>query len=115
MPRHKPSEAMTNVCIRVPISIVEQLRGNGINLSENVLEHWRTITTASPTDPTKAKVETLIRELIVSTPTIVSTYKWDETKGESLVFSYLKRYGLTATKTEISEIISPIIWEEGEA
>jgi hypothetical protein len=101
MARPKPAEEMTNVSIRAPLSLVEELRGKGTQLSEITVSYWRSLS-STPIDPRFASIQSKIFEYIQEDPALPQKYSRDEEVVERIVMARLLIDKLEATASDIS-------------
>lgn len=101
MPRQKPLEEMTNVCVRAPLSLVTELRTKGTNLSEITVSYWKSLS-SSPIDEHFQTVQSKISEYIQIDPSIPRQYSLDDLATERILMFKLALDGIDATASDIS-------------
>jgi hypothetical protein len=112
MARPKPLEEMTNVSIRAPLSLVEELKGNGTNLTDITVAHWRTLSTVK-VDPRAATIQTKLIAAVNEKPSLKRDWQNDDVSCEAFIRAHylLDEFDRAITSSEISTAMTKIIKE----
>ena len=100
---------MKNVCIRAPLSLVEELKGKGTNLSDITVTYWKSLSSSITVDPQQASVQSKIFEYIKEDPTIPYQYGRDDLRTERILKARLLADQIQSTESQIS--VAMVEWE----